>query len=76
MAYKSSIEGTELTFLRTKTLTPMMLSPSVKKKKIEMTRTKKETNSFQLFFAAMLQNKPLMRFLRKEINRIYSHNKK
>ena len=32
MAYKSSIEGTELTFLRTKTLTPMMLSPSVKKK--------------------------------------------
>ena len=49
MAYKSSIEGTELTFLRTKTLTPMTLSPSVKKK-IEMTRTKKETNSFQLFF--------------------------
>ena len=33
MAYKSSIEGTELTFLRTKTLTPMMLSPSVKEKK-------------------------------------------
>ena len=33
MAYKSSTEGTELTFLRTKTLTPMMLSPSVKKKK-------------------------------------------
>ena len=32
MAYKSSIEGTELTFLRTKTLTPVALSPSVKKK--------------------------------------------
>ena len=31
MAYKSSIGGTELTFLRTKTLTPMTLSPSVKK---------------------------------------------
>ena len=73
MAYKSSIEGTELTFLRTKTLTPVALSPSVKKK-IEMTRRKRETNSFQLFFAAMLRNKPLMRFLCKEINRIYSHN--
>lgn len=70
MENKSSIEGTELTFLRTKTLTPMALSPSVMKKKNEMRRKKRETNSFQLFFAAMLQNKRLMRFLRKEINRI------
>ena len=32
MAYRSSIERTELTFLRKKTLTPMTLSPSVKTK--------------------------------------------
>ena len=43
MAYKSRVEETELTFLRTKTLTPVALSPSVKKK-IEMTRRKRETN--------------------------------
>ena len=32
MAYKSRVEETELTFLHTKTLTPMALSPSVQKK--------------------------------------------
>ena len=44
MAYKSSIEGTELTFLRTKTLTPMALSPSVMKKKKNRKEEKEEGN--------------------------------
>ena len=71
MAYKSSIEGTKLTFLRRQTLTPMASSPFVMKKNKNEEEQEEEGNQLvQLFFAAMLQHKPLMKFLRKTFNRI------
>ena len=51
MAHRSSIERTELTFLRKKTLTPMTLSPSVKTKN-RNDQDEEGNNSFQLFFCS------------------------
>ena len=53
MENKSSIEGTELTFLRTKTLTPMALSPSVMKKK---NRSEEEEEGNQLVSTLFCSN--------------------
>ena len=53
MAYKSSIEGTKLTFLRTKTLTPMALSPSVMRKK---NRNEEEEEGNQLVSTLFCSN--------------------
>ena len=44
MAYKSSIEGTKLTFLRRKTLPPMASSPFVMKKNNNEEEQEKEGN--------------------------------